>query len=114
MVVSASARFAEGRDVFDLAGALPFRLRFIRTFRGRLRHFADDLLRGFIFAQALERRMPQAAVGRPFGEFDFADQFGLHPGYAAAFAAGGRILERRLVDAALLQLRRDLLQATAL
>ena len=42
--------------------------------------------------------MAQPAVGRPLGEFDFADQFGLHPSYAAAFGAGRRILERRLVD----------------
>ena len=54
--------------------------------------------------------MAQAAVGRPFGEFDFADEFGLYPGYAAAFAAGRRILVRRLVDLAFFEFRGNLLQ----
>ena len=54
--------------------------------------------------------MPQPAVARPFGEFDLADQLRLHPGDAAPLGAGRRILERRLVDAALFQFGRQLLQ----
>src|ERR1700704_1698521 len=53
--------FRGGTRRLRLGRCLTIPAGFTRTFRGRLRHFADDLLRGFIFAQTLERWMPQAA-----------------------------------------------------
>ena len=78
--------FERRLPVIELAGLSVDRFR-VFALIGRLWHFADDLLCGFVFTQTLERRVAQAAVGCPLTELDFADQFGLYPGDAAAFVA---------------------------
>src|SRR6185437_4141634 len=67
------------------------------------RRFAHDVARGLVFAQALERRMAQRAIARPFGERNFADELRTHPVGAPSLSSGRRVDEWRLVGSELLQ-----------
>src|SRR5207253_1637998 len=51
-------------------------------------HFPRHIFSAFVFTQAKEDRMAQAAVARPFGEADLRDEFRLQPG--AEFHLGCR------------------------
>ena len=66
---------------------------------------SGDLLSRLVFAKALERRVTEQPFVRPFGELDFAHELGLHPRDAASLRGRERGVERRVGDAAFLEIR---------
>jgi hypothetical protein len=94
-------RAARGRR---LAFPLIARFGFGALHRFRLRHLdlLDDVRRGFVGAQALERALSHQIVMRPAAEFDFGDQFRFDefrtPRNIARHVGNGRRLARKLLE----------------